>query len=311
MRAAKWLSLLVAIATLVSVSAEARRKKSKAPAKPTASKQMVKEVAHLMGKYKWGMPSNAVLNLLANEIRRDYKEQLKEEKEPLRQDKLRRRMAEEIAKLRKDHVKFTGKATPWDVSLVDKEFAHRNNESMLVRWGRRDRRFYFFHADKLWKIYIAFNSDLYRDKTFEDFAGVMQRRFGPAERRFRKTLRGASELSHLQWPRAGTTSLMAIDNTEFYGNFCLVLLDGKAAQRIKAARGRAAPAQQHRDPLIDAVTKPGGKSKATSGNVVEQITGRRIDAPKYDDTAGRGNSGTPPKSGSSGKKTKSLGDLDI
>lgn len=306
MRAAKWLSLLAAITTLVSVSAEARGKKSKSPARPRASKQMVKEVGQLMGKYKWGMTSRAVLNLLANELRQDFKERLKQEKEPLRQDRLRREMGEQIAKLRKDHVKFGGKATPWDVSLVDKEFAHRNNESMLVRWGRRDRRFYFFQADKLWKIYIAFNSDLYRDKTFEDFAGVMQRRFGPAERKFRKTLKGESALSHLQWPLAGATSLVAIDNTEFYGNFCLVLINHKTGLMIQSQRKRAAPSKQYRDPLIDAVTKPGGKGQPTSGNVVEQITGRRISAPKYDDTPG---GDQPPKSGSTGKKARSLGDM--
>jgi hypothetical protein len=296
MRAAKWLSLMVAIAFLASGPADARKRTRKSSPRPTASKQTIKEVALLMGKYKWGMSSRAVVNLLANEIRHDYAERLKKEKEPLRQDKLRRDMAEEIAKLRKDHVKFVGKASLWDVSLVDEEFAHKNDESMVVRWGRRDRRFYFFHGDKLWKIYIAFNSDLYRDKTFEDFAAVVQHRFGPAERKFRMTLKGESTLSHLQWPPAGSTSLVAIDNTEFYGNFCLLLIDRKANQLIQARRKRAQSSKQYRDPLIDAVTKPGG-GKSTSDNVVEQITGRRITTPKYDDTAGRDQ---PPKGSSSG-----------
>ena len=34
------------------------------------------------------------------------------------------------------HIRFNGQKTGWDVSIVDREFGHRNSESMVVMWER-------------------------------------------------------------------------------------------------------------------------------------------------------------------------------
>ncbi|MBK8482726.1 MAG: hypothetical protein IPL40_16435 [Proteobacteria bacterium] len=252
--------------------ATAARQRTTASQRPTSA--AAKELAALLGKYQWGASSAEVLKLLEQEVRAEFAPSLAETKEPLEQDRLRRKLAEAIEVLRKNYVSFDGQATPWDISLVDKEFAHRTGESLAVRWGKRDRRFYFFHAGRLWKIYIAFNSDLYQGKTFDDFAVVMERRFGPAERKFRTTIKGEATPAYLRWPPIDGTALRAIDNTQFFGNFCLAFADQAGRARVREARKLVRRPRQRRDALVESVLRPVGGAGAVDENVVDRLTGQ-------------------------------------
>lgn len=280
-RYARYLPVLLVASLCQPLQAQARKAKSRSPAGP--SKQTTSEMNRMLGKFKWGMSHDQVIGLLAAEIRGEFKKKMQQEKEPYRQDQLRHEMDEQLAKLKADYVRFEGKTTSWDVSLVDREFAHKNDESMVVRWGSRDRRFYFFHHDKLWKMYVAFNADLFRDKTFEDFAAVMERRFGAAERKYKVNLKGDAEMSHLEWPPSHGTTLLAIDNTEFYGNFCLVLIKQDAAKKVREGRKVNSPSKRYSDPLVEAVTqKNAGPSRAPADSS-DRGAGQRAHAPGKSD----------------------------
>ena len=188
-------------------------------------------------------------------------------------------MMDKLKKVKKDYVTFSGKRSSWDVSLVDKEFAHKNNESMAVAWKKRERRFFFFHNDRLFKIFIAFNSEMFADKTFEDFAQAMETRFGPAERKFTVTLRGDQKMDHLAWPQSGQTKLLAYDYTGFYGNFCLSLIDMREWDSVKTGRQLNSPKRKYTDPLVEAVTRGGDSGRDENENVVDRITGKGVKAP--------------------------------
>jgi hypothetical protein len=308
MRAAKNVVLLLIAAMLMSSTVVAKKRRRARQAPKQASEQTTKEVSRLLGKFKWGMHVDKVMAQLEKDIRESYKKRIEREKEPFQQDRLRRERDEALKKLKKDHVRFEGKSTPWDRSLVDQEFVHKNNESLVVRWGERDRRFYFFHEGRLWKVYIAFNASLYRDKTFADFAEVMERQFGPAERKYKMSLKGEAVMSHLEWPPAGRTTLIALDNTDFYGNFCLVLIDRKGAKEVRRTRKINAPKKRYRDPLVEAVTRKDSTKRAGPADIVDRITGKRVDVPREKDTdqGGRSGGGKKGKSGAQG-----LDGLDI
>lgn len=255
-------------------------------------------VQTLLGGLKWGLTSEQVIAHVVKQVSAGYSERLAKEKDPLQQDQIRRQRDAEIKKVQSTLIHFRGTPTPWDVSLVDDEFAHRNDESMLVRWTRRDRRFYFFHHNRLWKLYIAFNADLYRDKTFEDFAALMERRFGPAERKYKANLKGEAVMSHLQWPSFGNTTLIALDNTGFYGNFCLVLLDRQRAAKVQAARRAHTPTHRRGDPLVGSAIRPASSDIDVNSDIVDRITGGSPGKPPANDTE---QSGTQPeKPGSPG-----------
>ena len=269
---------------------EAKRKGKRSRSRPaaarTATKQQKEEIKRLLGKFEWGMSSEKVIGILVKEVRASYEEPLKKAiGDATVYDRIRREMEEKVLEIKNSLVKFEGIRTSWDVSLVEKEFAHKNNESMVVSWAKRDRRFFFFHHGKLWKIYIAFNAELFQDKTFDDFAKIMAARLGPPERIYRQNLKGEKVLDHLEWPPVGRSDVRAIDQTGFFGNFCLVLTDRQTLESVREGRRVNSPKKKYRDSLVDIVTK---ESEATgfdpNEDVVDQITGRTVEAPDVVDT---------------------------
>lgn len=240
-----------------------------------ASPATSKAINKLLGKFKWGMSSRQVLDLLSAKVRKRYAQRLTDAKDPLVQDKLRAELRAELAKLKGSIVKFGGQRSSWDISLVSGEFAHRNDEAMAVMWNKKDRRFYFFHRDRLWKIFIGFNSSLYQGKTFDDFAAVMERRFGRAKRKFTTNVEGEQVMTHLEWPPARRTLLKAVDNTDPYGNFCLVLVDRGAWASVREGRRVNAPKRSNPDALIDTVMRDEAKQGVDpNADIVDRITGK-------------------------------------
>jgi hypothetical protein len=290
----------VAALSLCSQGTEAKPKKKARAAKKAAPAVATKEttvaIERLMGVFKWGMSPEKVLGVLEEEIRREMEPVIKKTADPMKQDRVRREMMDKVKALKQTYVKFEGKPTPWDVSLVDKEFAHKNNETMVVVWGKDDRRFYFFHNDRLWKIYIAFNTEKYDGKTFEDFSQAMEVKFGRAERKLTATLSGQMKLSHLAWPPTGTTLLRAIDNTGFYGNFCLALTDKSELSNVRHGRKINSPKKEYSDPLVEAVTKDSAGKADENEDIVDRITGRETKGPAVSDTAASSPSEAPRRS---------------
>lgn len=254
-------------------------------------------VTKLMGKFKWGMSPEAVLKIIKDDTYNEQMPAIKATKDHLTQDRLRQELDEKLKELIKNTVVFDGKTTPWDVSLVSDEFAHKNNESMIVMWGKEDRRFYFFHNAKLWKLYLAFNATLFEGKTFDDFATVMETRFGKAERKQAISSDGRKKTHYLEWPSKSDSLLRAIDNTEFYGNFCLVLMDQKAQYHVMEGRKIHSPSKKYRDPLIDAVIQKDGVSGDSKDNIVDSVTGRPVK-----DISGKGHSDRSDEGASSSKR---------
>ena len=119
------LTLLLAFCFTTDVDAQ-RRKRRRKKAKKAAVKTKV-GLIKLMGKFKWGMKPGKILKDLEVKIAKTYKKKIENEKDPLRQDRLRKEMLTAIRKLKKNHVRFTGKQSPWDLSLIDKEYSHKNN----------------------------------------------------------------------------------------------------------------------------------------------------------------------------------------
>ena len=112
----------------------------------------------------------------------------------------------------------------------------------MTLWEKDQRRFLFFWHDKLYKQFIAFNAEhpVFAGKSFDDFAKLIQNRYGPAEMKFTQMkTKNDMKLDHLEWPASGDYQLYAIDQSEFYGNFCLVLFKPSVAQARRAGAHRA------------------------------------------------------------------------
>ena len=138
-----------------------------------------------------------------------YVELIKKEPDVYKQDQLRKDEIDEVAEgqglVRQVRRRLAGDQGVGDVDRPG-EFAPRNDESMMMLWEKDQRRFLFFWHDKLYKQYIAFNAEhpVFAGKSFDDFAKLIQNRYGPAEMKFTamKT-KNDMKLDHLEWPAAG------------------------------------------------------------------------------------------------------------
>lgn len=267
--------VLAAAPSLAFAKGKAAAPAAKAAA-PTATQQ--RAMTELMGRFKWGMSTDEVFKVMAEDITKRFDEQLKTELDVYRQDQLRKQREEEIEKVKATLVKFDGQKTGWDVSIVDREFAHRHDEAMIVFWEANQRRFLFFTKGKLYKQFIAFNAEhpAFAGKTFDDFSKTLAARYGQPEMKF-ESLKTKDDmtLSHLEWPPHGEITLWAVDRSAFYGNFCIVLRQSSVAAGVDKARPPVGKSQTRgSSALIDTVTKPASNQEDPNADVIDEITGK-------------------------------------
>jgi hypothetical protein len=269
-------------------------------------------VSELAGKFKWGLSTADCFKIIAEAAQVKYAELIKKEPDTIKQDQLRRDRDAEMDKVKQSLVKFDGQKSGWDVSIVDKEFSHHNGESMIVMWEKDQRRFLFFWNDKLYKQYIAFNAEhpVFAGKSFDDFAKIIQNRYGQAEMKFSQ-LRTKDDmtLDHLEWPASGDYQLWAIDQSGFYGNFCLKVMQPSTVAQLQRTRDEKAPRKPNGNALIDAVTAPETAAGDKNADIVDEITGRRAPRTNQGAAKGGGGQGAPaatstPEGGKDKKKGK-------
>ncbi|HEY0711830.1 MAG TPA: hypothetical protein VGF45_04095 [Polyangia bacterium] len=275
------LSLTVALSSGASFAAPAKPAaegdKAKAPSGPAA------EMEKLKGAYKWGMTPDEVVAKVQDNVRAGFDERLKKTaNDPTRQDRIRKEMALEVDRVKGKVIKFDGNKTGYDVSIVDQEFLHNTNESMLVAKEENGTRYFFFADDRLYKMFIAFDKEMLQGKSFREFGQLMQARFGKAREVNveDRTKAGVKvRLDHFVWGGKGQPDMLRlVDRSEFYDVFCLVIYDAKTAARqdeIRKARG--APVK--RDNLVEAVTTQSSNNLDPNDNVLDQITGKKVYKP--------------------------------
>jgi len=235
-------------------------KKKPAPTKkpPPAPKlappnaEQKKALGELMGAFTFSMDKDAIVVALSKQIDARYAEQISSTSDVYAQDKLRKEKQKEVARIKSSYVEFKGGKTGWDVSLIDQEFAHNTGESMLMYWenagGKNQRRFFFFHEGKLWKMFVAIDTKALAEdqRNFEFFRKLMETRYGQGR------VDGARE----KW-NAGEFEVQAVDKMAFYGSFGLLIQDPKALAEIAATREANAPAAKGKDSIIEIIRDDG------------------------------------------------------
>jgi len=240
-------ALLLVLVPLAAGAAPAPKKKpaeaAKAPAAPKANEKAVSE---LMGPYRWGMTQEEVLGAIGKVLNDRLAPELVKISDVYEQTRMRRQVKEQVDQVRKTLVSFNGQKTGWDVSIIEGEFLHNDDESMMLYRetdpgsGRQQDRFFFFQHGKLWKQFIAFDMTPYKGKTFNDFRDAMQARYGQGTPIVKKGPDAQDHVVAVTW-RSGGTDLRAVDLMQFYANFCLAFSDDAVEKQIEAARLARAP----------------------------------------------------------------------
>ena len=194
-------------------------------------------IASLTKGFEWGMSPDAVIAKLGESVTKAFDDQLKETKNPMEQDRIRKEKSEQLNELKKGNVKFTANAKhKWGVSLIQYEFADDSNEEMIwIKEGAKLRKFYFFKDGALWKIVYAFNKEKWPDK---DYTSVVDNSFkkwfgvSPAAKVKQDPKTAAPLLRYHEWIGEKNEKVRSFDLTEVHGIIMIAVIDGNAEASI-------------------------------------------------------------------------------
>ncbi|MEO6771875.1 MAG: hypothetical protein ABI467_02505 [Kofleriaceae bacterium] len=222
--------------------------KKKVGPPPMVSAEHKKALAEKFGGFKFGMTKDEVLGVLKKQIDERYEDKIKATTDIAEQDRYRKDKKSELSRVSSSYISFDAKTSPWDVSIVEGEFAHNTGESMMERWenegGKNQRRFFFFYDNKLWKMYISLDVSIIPEekRNFDTFKGVMEGQYGA----------GQVDAGTISW-RAGDFDVRAVDRLKDYGALGLAVEDPSVRKEVDAQReAHKPPAQQHNS-IINAV----------------------------------------------------------
>ncbi len=233
-------------------------KKVKAPPKKKVvpvSAEHKKALAELYAGFKLAMTKDEVIGLLSKQLDERYADKIKATSDMATQDRLRKDKKKELSLITGSYLAFEGKKSGWDVSIIEEEFAHNTGESMLERWenkdGKNQRRFFFFHEGKLWKMFIAFDTKQLapESRNFGYFSALLEQRYGT----------GKMDNNYVAW-MTPEFEVRAVDKMAFYGALGLLIQDPKALAPIAAIRKANAPAAKGKDNIIEVIRQKGDAS---------------------------------------------------
>jgi len=265
-----------------SFSANAKAPPPKAPPAKTAASQVSAEsagraIGELAGKFKFGMTPEEAMTIIEKDIITKFQPRIEAEKDPADQDRIRKERQDTIEQMRNSYIKFSGQKTGWDVSIVDREFGHRNNESMVVIWEKDLKRFLFFWKEKLYKQFIVYNAEKFKGMDFDTFVGAMEGRYGKASMSFaKKQTDDEMALDYYEWPPQGDYTLRAYDATTFYNNFCLSIIQKSLWPQIEKERAvNSPPRVRHTNTHVIENVTTGDSATDPNESIVDQLVGRK------------------------------------
>lgn len=257
---------------------------AKASAKPrkltSMSKDQKKAAAELYAGFKFGMTKDEVIAVFSKQLDERYEEKIKATTDITAQDRLRKEKRTEVSRLQQSYTAFEStKPSPWDVSIVEGEFAHNTGEAMLERWenqgGKNQRRFFFFYEGKLWKMFLSLDVSILSEdsKNFETFQKAMEAKYGG----------GDIQGNTITW-RTDAFDVRAIDKLKSYDTLALVIEDPKVRKEVEATREAKAPPRRETPPVLKAVIDSDRTDKPDP-----KVNSNAVD------TVIRAQGGTPPK----------------
>jgi hypothetical protein len=225
--------------------------KSKAPSVDT--KQAIQEA---LGELRWGMSKADLLKILKAQIRAEFEQRIKVERDIMRQDALYQQAQDQARRLSENYVTFEGPKTGWDVSPIGREFTHGNRETMLVVTGKSSRDFYFFIQGKLWKWYRELSNETPADETVAE----LEERFGRG-----KPQKERHNDSEIVYPGAtwsdGATRVTALQRGS---DACLILEDQATIDQLAVLRHNTQPnaKKAQTSAVIDSILLSGAETGA-------------------------------------------------
>lgn len=253
--------LLIMLALLTASTAVA---KPKAPAPK-------KGLSGILKTLDWGTSTVEVLKSLEAEIEARYSKTL-EKADTLVIDKILRKKRAEKKALRAALVRFDGRASGYEASLIADDFRANNGEAMIRIDDGPAQRYYFFKDEQLYKVLVVYSTSVARRTKFPAFVSKAARKYGrPAKK---ETAPNDTALTGAIW-RDKQTELRVRDRS-LYGTYTMAFLQAGRGVEIENARvpsadgSKAVVSAQSEDMIADIM---GGGGETAGADVVDRLTG--------------------------------------
>ena len=261
-----------------------RRGRRRAPQQERAPQAPTSDaIAPYLGEVEWGWSQRQLMDYYTRKIRADYQERIRKARNHTDQDRLVHERDREVRRLRGNLVRFDGRTSGYDSGFLRDEFTHNNHESMIRVRGENADDYFFFIDGRLWKWYHAFDASVFQGADWETFKTALARRFGEGLERTAKLHEAADERTWVEW-QDDATRARALDNTTFYGFYCLVFESKETLGRLDELRSNPPRRGNEDHALVNAVTSGDdeGDARDDHADIVDRITGnvrRRRNAP--------------------------------
>jgi hypothetical protein len=266
-------SCLFAASMSVGVDAQRRGRGGRARQErvPTSER-----LADDLGAIRWGWSKDQLIAHFTKQIREAYRPRLAKAPGAIEEDRLRHSMNEEIRRLQDSYFEFEGRMSGYDSGFLRHEYTHHNHESMLRFRSETSDDYYFFIQNKLWKWYRAFHASVFSGADFDQFSEALQSRYGRGRVRSGELYDDGTTMQWIEWQDRATRA-RAIDNTHFYGMYCLVFESRETLGRLSELRTVTPTKRGGAHPLVEAVTSGADEEEVADPhhNVADRITGKR------------------------------------
>lgn len=263
----------VVVALGLAVSAVEAQKKRRGKKKGEGAAPTSAQIAESMGDLRWGMTKDEVVNVFIGKVKEKYRPLIGKTRDAVEEDRLRQAAKRDMEAIRKGYVEFDGRSTGWDVSFLKGEFTHNNDEAMLAVRDENSQNFYFFIDGKLWKWYKAFDAAVFPAGNFQVFSSAVERKFGKPKQAKGEMATGEASREWLEW-QDKQTRLRAVDQTGFYGFYCMVFEDKQTVEKLARLRTNDSGEGDKRHAMVESVTSERADNPDDAPNIVDRITGR-------------------------------------
>ena len=208
----------------------------------------------------------------AERIRTRYQERMLAERDAVEKDALKKRMKEVLEALSLNSTDFDGKALGYNASVIGRDFAQNAGESLYVVEKGRNRVYFFYGNDKLWKVAIVIGGGVDYDALSEQLAVL----YGPGKR-------GAMPRDGASFVTTWTSKRIRMtlsDEQRVFKAYVLRWTDLALEKEVMAFRkrsgvtvGASAPRIDHgEEDILGAALEDGGDAH---DNVVDDILGKK------------------------------------
>ena len=110
------------------------------------------QLATQLATIPYGAPIKLFQKFVEDRIGEEYRPLIKNERNAVKRDQLKREVPEKIQAVKNTYTEFTGTKTGYDISVLSGEFRHGAGDALMKEGGDR---YYLFNGDRLWKVVMT------------------------------------------------------------------------------------------------------------------------------------------------------------